>query len=95
MNTFIQKPLSLLLLALCCMVSAAHAQSNEPKEAKIEDIKTTDDAVTIKELRIRGEAKRATVKPKNAPEYQIEPDTARKSIDDKSQGKTSWKLFTF
>jgi hypothetical protein len=96
MNTLTQKLLgSCLMIFTLYLPGAALAQGNEAKEAKLEDIKTLDDAVSIHELRIRGETKRTTVKPKHAPEYQISPDTARKSIDDKSQGKTSWNLFTF
>lgn len=67
----------------------------EVPDAKVERLDVKDDAVLIEELRIRGETKRLSVTPKNAPAYQIAPESGSKPLDDKSQGQRTWRLFTF
>lgn len=64
-------------------------------EPKVEQLRTSDSAVAIDELRVRGEMQKVTVKPKNAPEYEIAPQSAAKRADDRSQGVRTWRIFSF
>ncbi len=98
MNAFPYRLLSLLIVLLMPVTYAqapAPQNNREVQDAKVQEIHVKDEAVTIDELRIRGETRRMTVTPKNAPAYQIEPDTGRKALDDKSQGQRTWRLFSF
>ncbi len=87
-----------LLVALC---TSAYAQPVSPPaklgvpDAKAERLEVKDDAVLIDELRVRGETKRLSVTPKNAPAYQIAPESGSKPLDDKTQGQRTWRLFSF
>ena len=96
------KLLSLTCCALLCSnicaqtVQPASAQApKELPEPKVEQLKTSDDAVQIDELRVRGESKSIKVTPKNAPAYDISPQSPAKRADDKSQGVRTWRLFSF
>ena len=100
--------MKLLSLACCALLcsnigaqtphSALPATAQAPKELpepKVEQLKTSDDAVQIDELRVRGESKSIKVTPKNAPAYEISPQSPAKRADDKSQGVRTWRLFSF
>jgi hypothetical protein len=90
----------LLLLAASTGVFAQAAPANLVTQrlvpdAKAERLEVKDDAVLIEELRVRGETRRLSVTPKNAPAYQIAPESGSKPLDDKSQGQRTWRLFSF
>jgi uncharacterized Zn ribbon protein len=89
-----------LLLAASLSAFAQPAPANSPAQrivpdAKAEQLNVKDDAVLIEELRIRGETKRLSVTPKNAPAYQISPESGSKPLDDKTQGQRTWRLLSF
>jgi uncharacterized Zn ribbon protein len=90
----------LLLLAASTGVFAQAAPTSSATQrvvpdAKAEQLNVKDDAVLIEELRIRGETKRLSVTPKNAPTYQISPESGSKPLDDKTQGQRTWRLLSF
>jgi hypothetical protein len=74
---------------------AASAPAREAAEPKVERIVVQDDAVRIEELRVRGVTQSVTVSPKNAPAYQVAPTTPARPPEDKSQGRRTWRLFSF
>jgi uncharacterized Zn ribbon protein len=74
---------------------ASSATQRTVPDAKAEQLNVKDDAVLIEELRIRGETKRLSVTPKNAPTYQISPESGSKPLDDKTQGQRTWRLLSF
>jgi hypothetical protein len=74
---------------------AASTPAREAAEPKIERIVVQDDAVRIEELRVRGVTQSVTVSPKNAPAYQVAPTTPARPPEDKSQGRRTWRLFSF
>jgi hypothetical protein len=73
----------------------AAAPAREAAEPKVERIVVQDDAVRIEELRVRGVTQSVTVSPKNAPAYQVAPTTPARPPEDKSQGRRTWRLFSF
>ena len=97
--------LTLEILASLLLCGTALAQTSAPAsspvtlpqtdEPKVEQLRSADSAVTIDELRVRGEMQKVTVKPKNAPEYEIAPQSAAKRADDRSQGVRTWRIFSF
>lgn len=104
MKPFSRFFLGWLLLAISIITSidafAQSAPANAPTQravpdAKAEQLNVKDDAVLIEELRIRGETKRLSVTPKNAPAYQISPESGSKPLDDKTQGQRTWRLLSF
>jgi hypothetical protein len=74
---------------------AAAAPSREAPEPKVERIVVQDNAVRIEELRVRGVTQSVTVSPKNAPAYQVAPTTPARPPEDKSQGRRTWRIFSF
>jgi hypothetical protein len=74
---------------------AASTPAREAAEPKVERIVVQDDAVRIEELRVRGVTQSVTVSPKNAPAYQVAPTTPARPPEDKSQGRRTWRLFSF
>jgi hypothetical protein len=96
-------PLPRLLPVLACVPLAvagalAAAQTAAPREVpepKVEHLTIEERDVRIDELRIRGQTKTLSVKPKGAPEYEIVPPNAAKPIDDKTEGRRTWRLLTF
>ncbi|MBV8033450.1 hypothetical protein [Roseateles sp.] len=91
----------LLLAALAG--SAAHA--NPPPEPKVERTVAEDDQVRIEELKVRGEAKKVTVKNKvtKAPDYEIVVnDAGRESaggtgtgMPKSGSGTRVWRVLNF
>lgn len=75
--------LTLLLPALLLASFCAHAADDKPAikpgwtllpestEAKVEQIVLEDDNTRIEELRVRGQTQKVTIKPKDAPSYEI------------------------
>jgi hypothetical protein len=84
-----------LLSVLFCATATAQTAPKEQPEAKVEVLTGGDESVKIEELRLRGESQGVKVKPKNAPSYEIAPQSPAKRADDKSQGVRTWRLFTF
>lgn len=97
------RPLLRLLpaaLALACSAAGAAPAADppafkEPPEPKVEQITVQDKDVRIDELRVRGQTRSLTVKPRNAPEYEVLPIDPGKPIDDKTEGRRVWRLFQF
>lgn len=101
-----------LLSALCCLVAtAALAQKPVPlprdsapppkagAEQTIEHIRHEDAGSRIDELRVGGETKSITVKPKgDAPAYEVAPETNNRNpagTDRDRSGKGGWNLLKF
>jgi Protein of unknown function (DUF2782) len=89
--------------ALLCLLAAlpALAQESTRPEPKIERIVLQDDNTRIEELRVRGQTQKVTVKPKNAPEYEVitapggrDPSVGRAGNKD-STGQRVWNVFKF
>jgi hypothetical protein len=94
------KAAALLGLAIALPALAEDDRKSVP-EPKIERIVVQDDNVRIEELRVRGQTQRATVKPKNAPEYEVitapggrDPSVGRAGNKD-GTGQRVWNLFKF
>jgi hypothetical protein len=93
------------LLAVLCLLFAlpvfAQEQTKSVPEPKVERIVLQDDNVRIEELRVRGQTQKATVKPKNAPEYEVltapggrDPSVGRAGNKD-GTGQRVWNVFRF
>jgi Protein of unknown function (DUF2782) len=89
-----------VLLCLVCALPALAQESQRP-EPKIERIVVQDDNTRIEELRVRGQTQKVTVKPKNAPEYEVitapggrDPSVGRAGNKDGS-GQRVWNVFKF
>ena len=90
-----------LLLAACCTSVLA----DPPPEPKVERTVAEDDQVRIEELKVRGEAKKVTVKNKTpkAPDYEIVVnDAGRESaggtgtgLPKSGSGSRVWNVFKF
>jgi len=90
----------LLLAALCGRVFA-----DPPPEPKVERTVAEDDQVRIEELKVRGEAKKVTVKNKKtkAPDYEIVVnDAGRESaggtgsgLSKSGSGTRVWRILNF
>jgi hypothetical protein len=95
------RPAVLLLLAACC----ASALADPPPEPKVEKTVAEDDQVRIEELKVRGEAKKVTVKNKltKAPDYEIVvTDAGRESaggtgtgMPKSGAGTRVWRVLNF
>jgi hypothetical protein len=94
---------SMRVLTLLCLVAAlpALAQESQRPEPRIERIVLQDDNTRIEELRVRGQTQKVTVKPKNAPEYEVltapggrDPSVGRAGNKDGS-GQRVWNVFKF
>ena len=95
------RPTALLLLAACCTSVLA----DPPPEPKVERTVAEDDQVRIEELKVRGEAKKVTVKNKTAkaPDYEIVVnDAGRESaggtgtgLPKSGSGTRVWNVFKF
>ena len=100
----------LLPLLLGCLASGlAQAQAPSPapaeqparSERRVEQIQHKDAGSTIDELRVGGETKSITVKPGDAPAYDIAPDTVNRppgNMDRERGGSGSgggWKIKSF
>lgn len=101
-----------LLLTLCGLAAAAAlAQKPAPlprdgapppksgTEQKIERIRHEDAGSRIDELRVGGETKHITVKPKgDAPAYEVAPESNDRNpagTDRARSGQSGWNLFKF
>ena len=95
------RPTTLLLLAVCCTSVLA----DPPPEPKVERTVAEDDQVRIEELKVRGEAKKVTVKNKKtkAPDYEIVVnDAGRESaggsgtgLSKSGSGARVWRVLNF
>jgi hypothetical protein len=90
----------LCTLAAICAAVSAHAEvaaggSGEPQVLRSV---AEDDQVRIEELRVRGQTKRLTVKPKikGMDSYEITPpEPGRAPAEDPKAGQRVWWSFTF
>lgn len=107
------RPSTLLTYCLCCLApSLALAQAPAPTppaaggqgegkvEQKIENIHHEDAGSKIDELRVGGETKRITVKPKgDAPAYELGTEGANRNpatnAADQKGGTSGWKVLDF
>jgi hypothetical protein len=95
------RPTALLLLAACCTSVLA----DPPPEPRVERTVAEDDQVRIEELKVRGEAKKVTVKNKltRAPDYEIVVnDAGRESaggtgtgLPKSGSGTRVWRVLKF
>ena len=95
------RPTTLLLLAAWC----AGALADPPPEPKVERTVSEDDQVRIEELKVRGEAKKVTVRNKKtkAPDYEIiVNDAGRESaggtgtgLPKSGAGTRVWRVLNF
>jgi hypothetical protein len=95
----------LLALAAAAQTPAADPREDNPAplgrpEQKIERIRHEDAGSRIDELRVGGETKRITVKPKgDAPAYEVGPEGSNRNpaSTDRERGdsRRGWKLFNF
>jgi hypothetical protein len=91
----------LLLLAAVAAASVVRAQEPPPSkvpEPQVLNQVTEDDHVRIEELRVRGQTKKLTVKPKikGLDGYEIVPiDPSKAPSDDTKAGQRVWWSFTF
>lgn len=93
--------------AVCLLLAAfsAAALADPPPEPKVEKTVSEDDQVRIEELKVRGEAKKVTVKHKatKAPDYDIVVnDAGRESaggtgtgLPKSGSGSRVWNVFKF
>jgi hypothetical protein len=95
-------PKAAALLALVLALPALAQDERKPvPEPKIERIVVQDDNARIEELRVRGVTQRVTVKPKNAPEYEVvtapggrDPSVGRAGNKD-ATGQRVWNVLRF
>ena len=95
------RPTALLLLAAV----ATTVLADPPPEPKVEQTVSEDDQVRIEELKVRGEAKKVTVKNKKtkAPDYEIVVnDAGRESaggtgngLSKSGSGARVWRVLNF
>jgi hypothetical protein len=89
------------LLALFFALPLGSALADPPPEPKVERTVAEDDQVRIEELKVRGEAKKVTVKNKNsrAPDYEIVVnDAGRESAGGSGKsgsGQRVWRVLNF
>lgn len=105
------RPASPRLLVLLAGLSAVGALAQQPlapeaaspvpkaPEQTIERIRHEDKGARIDELRVGGETKTITVRPKgNAPAYEVAPESNNRNpagSDGQGEGKTRWNILKY
>ncbi len=90
--------IALTLLAAAPLVRAEEPAASRVPEPQVLNQVTEDDNVRIEELRVRGQTKRLTVKPKikGLDGYEITPpEPGRAPADDPKAGQRVWWSFSF
>ena len=94
----LRSTLPLLLLLAATAVRAEELPRSRVPEPQVLNQVTEDDNVRIEELRVRGQTKKLTVKPKikGLDSYEIVPiDPTRAPSDDTKAGQRVWWSITF
>jgi hypothetical protein len=91
-----------LQASLCGACLAQTPETKQPAEPVVQRVVVEDEGARIEELRVRGQAQRIVVKPKNAREYEIvapasgrDPSQNRANQQPGAGGQRVWKLFNF
>jgi len=91
----------LLVIAIAARTALALPAADPAPEAQVKQSVIEDDNTRIEELRVRGQTQKITIKPKNAPEYEILMGDGSRELSPgpgstrAAAGQRVWRLLDF
>jgi hypothetical protein len=83
------------LLLPAGLVRAQAEPVKEPPPEKVETVSIDEPLARIDELRVRGQTRSITVKPRFGADYSVTPVDPARGSDDRGGGRSRWRVLTF